>query len=81
MDAQGVLVLEDRSEAAHWGCGGWIFVLVLVLISFGLALVLVVLWALTKIRRLRLEASPYGAEGTRLTISGYPQQVVVEAEG
>lgn len=76
----GVLEVEDRSRAANWGCGGWILILVLIPASFGLALVLVLIWALTQIRRLRLEASPSDSGGSRLTVSGYPQQAVADAE-
>jgi hypothetical protein len=78
-DAEGVLEVEDRSGAG--GCMSWVVIgLVVALFTFGVGLVLVVLWAFTKFRRWRAEAVPSGSGATRLTISGYPQQTVTEAE-
>ena len=79
VETEGILEVEDRS-GANPGLGGCILIFVLVTISFGLALVLVLLWAFTKFRRLRIEAISPESEGTRLTLSGYPQQAVTEAE-
>lgn len=79
-ERSGVLDFEDRSKAANWGCTGWLLMLILIPASLGLALVLVLIWALTQIRRLRFEASPSGSGLSRLTVSGYPQQAVTEVE-
>jgi hypothetical protein len=78
-DTEGVLEIEDRSGAG--GCMSWVVIgLVVALFTFGVGLILVLLWAFTKFRRLRMEATPLGAGSTRLVVAGYPQQVVVEAE-
>ena len=78
-DTEGVLEIEDRSGAG--GCMSWVVIgLVVALFTFGVGLILVLLWAFTKFRRLRMEATPLGADSTRLVVAGYPQQVVVEAE-
>ena len=79
VETEATLEVEDRS-GANPGLGGCILIFVLVTISFGLALVLVVLWALTKFRRLQIEATPSDSGGARLILSGYPQQAVTEAE-
>jgi hypothetical protein len=85
-DTEGVLEVEDRSGVDDgWGCGTWIVIgLLLALVTFGVGLIIVLLWAfaraLTKIRRLRFEASSLETGGTRLVVAGYPYDVVVEAE-
>ena len=59
----------------------WVFIgLVVALFTFGVGLAIVLLWAFTKFRRLRMEVASSGSGFTRLTISGYPQQAVGEAE-
>ena len=77
-DTEGVLEVEDRSGAG--GCAAWIVAIIAALFTFGVGLIIVLLWVLTKIRRLRFEASSPDTGGTRLVVAGYPQQVVVEAE-
>lgn len=77
-DREGVLEVEDRSGPG--GCAPWVVIGITALFTFGVGLILVVLWAFTQFRRLRLEAVPSGPEVTRLTISGYPRQTVTEAE-
>lgn len=84
VETEGVLEVEHRSPV-NMGCGWNLAVLVLLsILTFGVVLVLALLWVLfkgmTNTRRLRLEASPSGSGGTRLTISGYPRQAVTEAE-
>jgi succinate dehydrogenase/fumarate reductase cytochrome b subunit len=78
-DTEGVLEVEDRS-----GPGSWVVLvaigIVTALFTFGVGTILLVLWAFTKIRRLRLEAASLDIASTRLIVAGYPQQVVVEAE-
>jgi hypothetical protein len=78
-DTEGVLEVEDRSGAG--GCATWVFIgLVVALFTFGVGLLLVLLYAFTKFRRLRMETVPLDADSTRLVVSGYPQQAVSEAE-
>jgi hypothetical protein len=78
-DTEGVLEVEDRSGAG--GCASWIVIgLVAALFTFGVGLILVLLWALTKFRRLRFEASSLDTGNTRLIVAGFPYGVVVEAE-
>jgi hypothetical protein len=78
-DTEGVLEVEDRS-----GPGNWVVLvaigLVTTLFTFGVGTILLVLWALTKIRRLRLEAASLDIASTHLLVAGYPQEVVIEAE-
>jgi hypothetical protein len=74
-----VLEVEDRSGPGN--CVTLIAIgLVTALFTFGLGLIVLLLWALTKFRRLRFEASSLDAGGTRLVVAGYPYEVVVEAE-
>jgi hypothetical protein len=78
-DTEGVLEVEDRSGAG--GCASWIVIgFVVALFTFGVGLILVLLWALTKFRRLRFEASSLDTGNIRLVVAGYPFEVVVEAE-
>jgi hypothetical protein len=84
-DTEGVLEVEDRSGVDDGGCGTWIVIgLIVALFTFGVGLIVVLLWAftraLTKMRRLRLEASSLDTGPTRLVVAGYPYEVVVEAE-
>jgi hypothetical protein len=78
-DTEGVLEVEDRSGPGNWAVLVAIG-LVTALFTFGVGTILLVLWAFTKIRRLRLEAASLDIASTRLIVAGYPQQVVVEAE-
>ena len=77
-DTEGVLEVEDRSGVG--GCAAWIVAFIAAIFTLGVGLIIVFLWALTRIRRLRFEASSLATDGTRLVVSGYPQRVVVEAE-
>ena len=78
-DTEGVLEIEDRSGVG--GCAAWVVAgLVAALFTFGVGLIVVLLWAFTRFRRLRLEATSLDTGRTRLTVAGYPQQVVIEAE-
>lgn len=78
-ETAGVLEVEDRSGAG--GCLGLVVIALLVaFFTLGVGLVLLVLWAFTKFRRLRIEAISSEAGVTILTVSGYPQQAVTEAE-
>lgn len=78
-DTEGVLEAEDRSGAG--GCMSWVVMgFVVALFTFGVGLIVVLLWAFTKFRRLRMEAASSGSGHTRLTVSGYPRQAVTEAE-
>ncbi len=79
VETDRALEVEDRSGLG--GCTTLILVGILVtFFTFGFGLILLVLWAFTKFRRLRIEAVPSGSDETRLTVSGYPQQAVTEAE-
>jgi hypothetical protein len=78
-DTEGVLEIEDRSGVGS--CAAWVVAgLVAALFTLGLGLILVLLWAFTRFRRLRLEVTPLDTGRTRLIVAGYPQQVVIEAE-
>jgi hypothetical protein len=77
-DTEGVLEVEDRSGAG--GCAAWIIAFIAALFTFGVGLILVLLWAFTKFRRLRMGATSLNTGSTRLVVSGYPRQVVAEAE-
>jgi hypothetical protein len=77
-DTEGVLEVEDRSGAGD--CAAWIIAFIAALFTFGVGLILVLLWACTKFRRLRMEATSLNTGSTRLVVSGYPRQVVAEAE-
>jgi hypothetical protein len=78
-DTEGVLEVEDRSGPGNWAVLVAIG-LVTALFTFGVGTILLVLWAFTKMRRLRLEAASLDIASTRLIVAGYPQQDVVEAE-
>jgi hypothetical protein len=78
-DTEGVLEVEDRSGVG--GCAALVVIgLVVALFTFGVGLILVLLWAFTRFRRLRMEATSLDSGSTRLVVAGYPQQVVAEAE-
>jgi hypothetical protein len=78
-DTEGVLEVEDRSGVG--GCAALVVIgLLVALFTFGVGLILLLLWAFTKVRRLRLEAASLDTASTRLVVAGYPQQVAVEAE-
>jgi hypothetical protein len=77
-DTEGVLEVEDRSGAGD--CAAWIIAFIAALFTFGVGLILVLLWAFTKFRRLRMGATSLNTGSTRLVVSGYPRQVVAEAE-
>jgi hypothetical protein len=80
-DTEGLLEVEDRSGVDDRGCGTWIVIGVIAAVfTFGVGLIVVLLWALTQIRRLRFEASSLDTGSTRLVVAGYPYDVVVEAE-
>ena len=73
-----MLEIEDRSGVG--GCAAWIVAFIAALFTLGVGLIIVFLWILTKIRRLRFEASSLNPGGTRLVVAGYPYGVVAEAE-
>jgi hypothetical protein len=78
-DTEGVLEVEDRSGPGS--CAVLVAIgLVTAFFTFGVGTILLVLWAFTKFRRLRLEAASLDTTSTRLVVAGYPQEVVVEAE-
>jgi hypothetical protein len=63
-DTEGVLEVEDRSGAG--GCVALIVIgLIAALFTFGVGLILVLLWAFTRFRRLRMEAAPLDTGSTR----------------
>ena len=78
-ETEGVLEVEDRSGPGN--CATLIAVgIVAALFTFGVGLIILLLWAFSKFRRLRFEASSLDTGGTRLVVAGYPYDVVVEAE-